>query len=94
MVRIMCDRCGLDCNLVGYDVRVNVIHNPTPHSIFEFGEPKLTDDNTHVRFVLCQKCYWKFALPNIYMAKEAKRIVWRDDDFLAEADMEEPDDAG
>ena len=82
MIKIFCDRCGSDCDLVGYDVRINSIHNPTPHSIFEFGEPKLSDDNTHLRFILCQDCYRLMSLPNIYMAKEAKKIVWRDEDFI------------
>lgn len=84
MIKIFCDRCGADCDLVGYDVRVSALHNPTPHSIFEMGEPKLSDDQTHIRFVLCQKCYKNFGLPNIYMAKEAKKVVWREDDFLSE----------
>lgn len=84
MIRIFCDRCGADCDLVGYDVRACVLHNFTPHSIFEVGEPKLSDDQTHIRFVLCQKCYRDLGLPNIYMAKEAKKIVWREDDFLSE----------
>lgn len=83
MVKLLCDKCGADCDLVGFDVRVNVLHNSTPHSIFEFGEPKITDDNTHIRFLLCQKCYREMGLPNIYMAQEAKRIVWREDDFLS-----------
>lgn len=47
------------------------------------GEPKITDGNTHIRFLLCQKCYREMGLPNIYMAQEAKRIVWREDDFLS-----------
>lgn len=82
MIKIMCDKCGSDCDLVGYDIRINALHNPTPHSIFESGDPKLTDDKTHIRFVLCQECYRKMSLPNIYMANEAKKIVWREEDFI------------
>lgn len=89
MVKLLCDKCGADCDLVGFDVRVNVLHNPTPHSVFEFGEPKITDDNTHIRFLLCQKCYREMGLPNIYVAKEARRIVWREDDFLSVIHEEE-----
>lgn len=77
MIKIICDKCGADCDRVAFDIRIGVLHNPTPMYIRDLGEPKITDDNTRIRFTLCTKCYReKFHLPNIYMS--SNHVVWRD----------------
>lgn len=30
MLKMICDKCGADCDRIAYDVRVNVLHNPVP----------------------------------------------------------------
>lgn len=78
MIRVICDCCGNDCNRVSFDIRVGILHNPVPMYMSDLGEAHITDDNTRVRFVLCQKCYSdKFGLPNIYSCNRNKKIVWR-----------------
>ena len=68
MLKMICDLCDKDCDLVSYDIQVYVLQNPVPHCIHSIGEPKITCDKTHMRLMLCQKCYAKLNLPNIYEA--------------------------
>ena len=85
MIRITCDYCGVDCDRVSYDVRIGILHNPVPMYMSDFGEAHITDDNTRVRFTLCQKCYRdKFNLPNIYACSRKKKMVWRDEEVGGE----------
>ena len=77
MIRLICDKCGDDCDLNAYDIRVNVIHNPVPLSSKDFGEPHLTDDNTRYRFLLCQKCFRDMGFPNPYVVAEGGLIKFR-----------------
>ena len=78
MVRVFCDKCGRDSDLVAYDILVRVIHNPVPHSIFDTSDPKMTTDNDKMRMVLCQKCYSKLGFPNIYKVQRTKKLEFRD----------------
>lgn len=80
MVRIICDKCGCDCDRNAYDVFVQAIHNPAPLYYNDQKAATITDEpNTHVRFTLCQKCYREMQFPNIYSCMEKKKIVWRDE---------------
>lgn len=78
MIKLECDKCGADCGLIAFDIRVNVIHNPVPVYVRDLGEPHLTDDNTRYRFVLCQKCFRQMGFPNPYMIEKGKPIQFRD----------------
>lgn len=79
MVKIVCDHCGKDCDLVGYDVLIRSIHNPCPHGYLDTGDIHITDEpKHHVRFVLCQKCYRQvFGLPNLYDCEIYQQVVFR-----------------
>ena len=78
MIKLLCDKCGADCGLNAFDIRVNVIHNPIPVSYKNFGEPHLTDDTTHYRFMLCQECERKTGFPNPYEVEVGKPLRFRD----------------
>ena len=78
MIKLECDKCGADCGLIAFDIRVNVLHNPVPSYVYDFGEPHLTDDTTRYRFVLCQKCFRQMGFPNPYMIEKGKPIQFRD----------------
>ena len=82
MLKVICDKCGADCDLTAYDVLIRSIHNPCPHHISDRAEPQITDEaNYHIRFVLCSKCYRQFRLPNLYENSYGKNeIVWRGSD--------------
>lgn len=79
MIQLTCDKCGADCGLVAFDIRVSIIHNPVPVCVKDFGEPHLTDDNTRYRFMLCQKCYRKMGFPNSYEVENGKPLRFRDE---------------
>ena len=80
MLKMICDKCGADCDRIAYDVRVNVLHNPVPVVMTDSGEPKITCDNSRIRFLLCQNCYKQLGLPNIYKCVDKGEVVWRDED--------------
>ena len=67
MIKIICDECGTDCDLCGYDILIRSIHNPCPVRLTDIGKLSITCDDNVKRFVLCQKCYAKHRLPNIFM---------------------------
>lgn len=69
MIKIICDKCKNDCDLNAFVITVNVIHNPNPVRYSDSGDIKLTDDNTHKRFVVCSDCYHKMQMPNPYCDK-------------------------
>ena len=79
MIQVICDRCGANCDRVAYHVAVQSIHNPAPLYCTDVGDLKITDDNTRIRFCLCQSCYRALGLPNIYIATETKELRFRDD---------------
>lgn len=70
LIEVKCDRCGKNSGLTAYVLDVRVIHNPNPVRFNDIGEIRLTDDNTHIRYVLCQSCYDKQSLPNPYRTGE------------------------
>lgn len=67
MIKIICDECGGDCDLAGYDLLIRSIHNPCPTRLSDTGNLSITCDKEVKRFILCQKCYAKHILPNIFM---------------------------
>lgn len=84
MIKIMCDKCGTDCDAVGYEIRVSVIHNPTPLSAKDIGDMKLTDDNTRYRFILCQKCFAGMGFPNPYFVDIKGTLEFRAPEEVSE----------
>ena len=66
MIRLFCDCCKKDCDLCAVDIQVNNIHNPVPHSVMDTGTPHISDSFERKRFMLCQDCYQKMGLPNLY----------------------------
>lgn len=87
MIKILCDKCGVDCDRVSFAVSVSLIHNPSPLYVGDTSNPTLTDEpNKHVQFILCQDCYTKLGLPNVYLQRpNSKRIVWRETDGGSDA---------
>lgn len=79
MIKIICDKCGVDCGRVAYEIRVSAIHNPTPLYARDTGDLKITDDNSRFRFVVCQNCYRKMGFPNIYKVCETGELCFRDE---------------
>ena len=77
MVKVFCDKCGVDCELVSYVITVEVIHNPSPAYPLDVGRLKITDDNSHMKMCLCQKCYRGLGFPNLYTVQNTNRLVWR-----------------
>lgn len=82
MIRVICDKCGVNCKRVAYHVEIQPIHNPTPIYCTDPGDLKITDDNTRIRFCLCQDCYRKLGLPNVYIAAERDELRFRDQSEL------------
>ena len=78
MIKVFCDKCGVDCEKVAFEIRVSAIHNPTPTYALDVGDLKITDERKSYRFVLCQKCYRKMGFPNYYKAIEGDPLVFRD----------------
>ena len=66
MIKVICDECGKDCDLVGYDLLIRSIHNPCPVRLSDIGDLSITCDNERKRFVLCQDCYAKHQMPNLF----------------------------
>ncbi len=66
MIKMICDKCEKDCGLNAYDILIRVLHNPSPHNVRDTSDPHITDEDTHMRFILCQDCYERLGFPNIY----------------------------
>lgn len=78
MLKMICDCCGEDAKLCGYDVRVDLLHNPQPKGHFSTSiDPTITCDPKKMRFLLCEHCYRKMGFPNIYEANETKELTFR-----------------
>lgn len=77
---MICDRCGEDAELVAYDVLVHLLHNPVPVRPIDIGEPKITCDNTHMRFLLCEDCMKEMGFPNIYTFARTNELKFREVD--------------
>ena len=81
MIKVVCDKCGADKDLVNYCVTVDLLHNHNPCSFTDtHGKPEITCDRSSIRFILCQHCYKELKLPNIYTSLRKGDVVWREDD--------------
>ena len=76
MIKIICDRCGQDCDAVGYDILIRAIHNPIPQHISDKGDLSITCDHESVRMIVCQEYYKELELPNIYRSNVQNSITW------------------
>lgn len=79
MVQVICDKCNADCERNAFEIRVSLIHNPTPQYAFDVGDLKITDDHSRYRFILCQHCYRKMGFPHIYKVCETGALQFRDE---------------
>ena len=80
MIKLICDKCGSNCDRVAYDIRVGVAHNPIPISYQDLGELTITDDHTRYRFFLCQDCFRDMGFPNPYMVERGKPLAFREEE--------------
>lgn len=78
MVEVFCDKCKQNCGLNAYVVSVEVIHNPVPVDPLTRSGIKLTDDNSFMRMVLCQECFHKMGMPNIYTVQRTGNLNFED----------------
>lgn len=78
MIKIICDKCGADCECMGYDVLVRVIHNPVPLRVTDTGSPTLTCDDDKMRMILCQKCFHSMGMPNIYKVTQTGKLEFEE----------------
>ena len=78
MIQVMCDKCGSNCNRVGFEIRVSVIENPTPIYALDIGDLKIASDNTKYRFILCQKCFHRMGFPNPYKVCDSGKLEFRE----------------
>jgi len=82
MLQVICDKCGNDCGPNAYCITVDVIHNPKPANIKDtYGKPSITDDTASIRFCVCQDCFRRLGMPNIYKVLRKGCITeedWRD----------------
>ena len=79
MVKLICDKCGKDCDRIGYDILIRMLRNFTPYDKNDKSSPCLTDGDQHLRMVLCQDCYIGLGLPNLYAQDKSKEVVWPDE---------------
>ena len=79
MVKLICDKCGKDCDRIGFDLMLRLISNFSPCGKNDTSCPRLTDEDVHLRMVLCQDCYIDLGLPNLYAQDESKEVVWPDE---------------
>ena len=79
MVKLICDKCGKDCDRIGFDIMIRLISNYAPYGKNDTSSPRLTDENQHLRMILCQDCYIGLGLPNLYVQDESKEVVWPDE---------------
>lgn len=77
MILIECDKCGKAADRNAYEIQVASIHNPTPQYIGDIGNLRITDEpGSRIRFILCQECYRRIGLPNIYKCINKNRVDW------------------
>ena len=79
MVKLICDKCGKDCDRIGYDILIRMFRNFAPYDKNDKTSPCLSDEARHLRMVLCQDCYIGLGLPNLYVQDESKEVVWPDE---------------
>ena len=76
MVKVICDKCGADCDRIGFDVLIRCLCNFEPAYKNETGSPKITDAEESVRFTLCWDCFKKRGLPHPYDQRFAEEVLW------------------
>ncbi len=76
MVKLICDKCGSDCDRIGYDILIRMLRNFAPYDKNDKSSPCLTDGDQHLRILLCQDCYMSLRLPNLYIQEGKKEVVW------------------
>lgn len=79
MVKLICDKCGKDCDRIGFDIMIRLISNYAPYDKKDISSPRLTDEDQHLRMVLCQDCYIDLSLPSLYVQDESKEVIWPDE---------------
>lgn len=78
MIKVLCDKCGKDCELNALVITTEVIHNPCPVHLQDCGDLQITGDHSKIRYILCQECYINLGLPNVYSAIRNKKLEFRD----------------
>lgn len=78
MIKLICDKCGKDCDRIGYDILIRMLDNFAPYDKNDTSAPHLTNKDQHLRMLLCQDCYISLKLPNLYMQEGSKGVVWND----------------
>lgn len=64
MFKVICDKCGKDCDKVSTFIEVKRITNYAI-SPKDIGDPQGTTTAT-MQMALCKECYAQLGLPNIY----------------------------
>jgi hypothetical protein len=78
MIKVECDKCGKSVSRCSYEIRVLPLINTTPMYFNEGGEANLTcEADKKIRFILCQDCYAKIGLPNVYWAHDNNELLFR-----------------
>lgn len=78
MIKVLCDKCGCDCERNAFEIRVSAIHNPTPLYALDVGDLKITTDHKYYRFILCQHCCREMGFPNYYAVIGGRGLKFRD----------------
>lgn len=89
MIKVICDKCGIDCGRVAFEICVSSIHNPTPLHVMDIGESKITDEKKSYRFILCQTCYRQMGFPNYYKVTREGILNFRDNKVITKDTIEE-----
>jgi len=78
MFDMKCDDCGRSCGQHAFVMTTEVISNPCPMHLRDTGRTKLTDDTSSIKYILCQKCYRKRGLPNVYASLNEGTLTFDD----------------
>ena len=78
MIKVECDKCGESVSRCSYEIRVLPLINTNPMFFNDAGDATLTcEAEKKIRFILCQDCYAKICLPNVYWTHEKGEILFR-----------------
>jgi len=64
MFKVLCDKCGEDCDKIATFLEIKRVTNYAT-SIKDTGSP-IGNTEATMQLALCQDCYCKLELPNIY----------------------------
>ena len=76
MIKIICDKCGCECGLSAFVIRVWNIYNLIPAYLNDTTDPKL-NDSEKIQLTLCQDCYKKIGIPDLHKAVNDRKLEWR-----------------